>query len=119
MHCCAGSTESRYGELDAIAWYDGNSGNHSHAVATKAPNAWPLRHAGNVWQWCSDWYGAYPTPEQTVIDPTGPDSGVLRVFRGGLWNYGAGYARAASRYSINPVDRYGYLGFRLAMSAKP
>jgi formylglycine-generating enzyme required for sulfatase activity len=69
---------------------------------------------GNVYEWCSDWYGDYPSG--SVIDPQGPSSGSLRVLRGGSWNYNARYCRSANRRWINPGNRLISHGFRLAAS---
>jgi formylglycine-generating enzyme required for sulfatase activity len=67
---------------------------------------------GNVWQWCADYYGDYPT--EKVTNPTGPASGSSRVYRGGGWNFSAGLCRAADRSRFAPGDRYCDLGFRVA-----
>jgi sulfatase modifying factor 1 len=67
---------------------------------------------GNVWEWCGDWYGEYPTGK--VTDPTGLKEGSRRVFRGGSWNNSAGNCRAALRYGNTPDYRRAHLGFRLA-----
>ena len=103
--------------MDAIGWYDGNSGSETHPVSQKAANAWGLYDMlGNVWEWCSDWYGDYPTG--SVMDPTGPSSGSGRVFRGGSWGFGARYARSAFRRRYVPGFRYySLLGFRPALSS--
>ena len=75
----AGTAGDRYaGNLDAIAWYDGNSGGSTHPVGQKAPNAFDLHDMlGNVFEWVQDWYGGYPGG--SVTDPQGAASGSLRV----------------------------------------
>ncbi|MSR45165.1 MAG: hypothetical protein EXS15_07420 [Phycisphaerales bacterium] len=86
--CRAGRHESRYGELDAVAWFGANSVERTHSVATKVANPFGLHDTlGNVWEWCSDWYSAdyYASCKGTVTDPTGPATGESRVVRGGNW----------------------------------
>ena len=120
----AGSTGRRYTvdgknvleSLDLIAWYSGNSGYTTHAVKELKPNAWGLYDMmGNVWEWCSDWYGAYPSG--SVTDPTGPSSGSFRVLRGGSWSFGARGVRSAVRGGSVPGHRSLNLGFRPALSS--
>lgn len=108
----AGATGARYGDLDAIAWYDDNSGTTTHPVGQKQPNAWGLSDMlGNVWEWCQDWYGDY---SGDATDPVGPQSGSNRVIRGGGWHAVATGVGAAVRYWLAPAQRNGFLGFRPA-----
>ena len=116
--CRAGTTGpfAGNGDLDSMGWYNQNSGNTTHPVAQKQPNAWGLYDMhGNVWEWCRDWYGHYPGG--SVTDPTGPSSGSQRVLRGGGWNADARNCRSASRDWYSPVYRSYTLGFRLALSS--
>jgi sulfatase modifying factor 1 len=109
----AGSTEARYGAPDAVAWYSGNSGGETHPVGRLSPNRWGLYDMlGNVWEWCSDRYGAYSTGR--AVDPTGVASGSGRVDRGGSWINDALEARASCRSARFPSYGDGSLGFRLA-----
>ena len=83
--CRAGTTGPYAGDLDSMGWYDGNSGRRTHLVGQKKPNAWGLYDMhGNVWEWCSDWYGE--DTSGSITDPEGPSSGPSRVLRGGSWN---------------------------------
>ena len=101
-----------------VAWYDSNSGSKTHAVGTKQPNELGLYDmSGNVYEWCSDWYGSYSSPSQT--NPTGASSGSNRVNRGGSWFSFAWYCRVSFRYCSSPGNRDDYLGLRLALPVQP
>ena len=107
----AGTTGLRYGELDEIAWFRGNS-DRPRQVGQKWPNAWGLHDMlGNVWEWTGDWYGEYPSG--LVTDPEGPGSGLHRVSRGGAWIVVAGSVRSARRLGYLPGLRPYFIGFRL------
>jgi formylglycine-generating enzyme required for sulfatase activity len=101
--------------LDAVAWYDGNSGDRTHPVGTKAPNSLGIYDmSGNVFEWCWDWYGDYSSRSQT--DPRGPVTGTIRVLRGGCWSNIGQSLRSALRFGGNPSYRGYSLGFRLVRS---
>ncbi|MFE9576855.1 formylglycine-generating enzyme family protein [Nocardia sp. NPDC006044] len=102
--CRAGSTGPRYGELDEIAWYRGNSEGRMHEVGGKRPNAWGLYDMlGNTWDWCWDIYDA-------------EIYGSYRVLRGGGWFDEHWSCRASVRRRSHPTLRLDDVGFRVARS---
>jgi formylglycine-generating enzyme required for sulfatase activity len=134
----AGSTGSRYGQLDAIAWYVGNGGprpgdgtalyqsdpkeyediligkgNQTHAVGQKPANGWGLYDMlGNVWEWTADWYDKNYYGNSGARDPTGPKGGKYRALRGGAWDDNDRNIRLSNRYWLEPGSRHFYAGFR-------
>lgn len=102
--------------IDDVAWYVDNSGHKTQIVGLTKDNALGLFDmSGNVWEWCWDWRGnTYPS---TMKDPTGADSGSLRVNRGGCFLFDADFCSVADRNSSYPSlsnDRFG--GFRVVRS---
>ncbi|MFB9929359.1 formylglycine-generating enzyme family protein [Amycolatopsis halotolerans] len=102
--CRAGTDGPRYGDLDEIAWYEGNSGGRLHSPGEKLPNAWGAYDLlGNTWDWCWDLY-----------DPA--VYGEYRVLKGGGWADEHWSVRVSVRRRSHPTFRVDDVGFRVARS---
>jgi len=140
--CRAGSnTDYFFGNspyaLESYCWYGANSGRRpapfgeiglwilngwegrSHPIGRKKPNPWGLRDIyGNVWEWCSDWFGQDHYERSPVRDPRGPRMGEQRVVRGGSWSSGPAACSSWARGSASPFVPSAGIGFRVVLEAE-
>ena len=115
-YACRAGTTTAHHFGNTLARDQANFGGHTGGttdVASYPANAWGLHDMhGNVWEWCLDWFGEYPSG--TVTDPTGASSGSYRVYRGGYWSSGSLNCRSASRGG-HETDNLFRIGLRLAL----
>jgi sulfatase modifying factor 1 len=124
-YACRAGTKTLYwkgdseADLAQVGWYQGNSGEAAHPVATRGgPNAFGLHDMhGNLWEWTADFYDWDSYAKSPESDPPGPSGGVRRMLRGGSWGSGADRARAACRVNGLPSNRYYDVGFRVVLPA--
>jgi len=105
--------------INDVAWwgyhFDGNSGYGTNSVGKKQPNELGIYDmSGNVYEWVSDFWETYTS--EPKINPTGPESGYIHVFRGGCWSDDEPLCRVSSRCGNSIYHDNFNLGFRLALS---
>jgi len=110
-----GYTFSGSNDLDNVGWFSSNS-KETQEVGMKNRNELGFCDmSGNIWEWCSDWFGYYYYRESLPNDPKGPASGTQHVLRGGSWNDNERSCRITCRNNYKSDFRYYNHGFRLAL----
>jgi formylglycine-generating enzyme required for sulfatase activity len=113
-----GSPAARYGEIDAIAWYAGNSDKRAHPVGRKAASAFGLYDMlGNVWEWNADFFRSKVGTGEEDTAQAGPND--MRSLRGGSWRNKAKQIRVSNRGRLAPDAREDDDGFRCVRDATP
>lgn len=120
-YACRAGTSTRYFWGDKVdgryCWHAGNAGMKTHPVGQKLPNPWGLYDmAGNVWEWCEDWYDENYYKSSPLENPKGPATGKVHVMRGG-WGDGLenGLRSSVRCWSFTDYGFDGYIGFRIVL----
>lgn len=102
-----------YRQASEYAWVAINSWGQTHPAGSLKPNAFGLYDtAGNVSEWVQDWFGYYPD-EDPSIDPIGPGSGTMHIYRGGSWHSTPIYFRPTVRNASKMLNHSRAIGFRM------
>jgi formylglycine-generating enzyme required for sulfatase activity len=107
-------------DLNEVGWYRNNSGETLHIVKAKKPNELGIYDmSGNVFEYCSDWYGLYRNDILGSNNPKGPDNGEFRIIRGGCYDSPAWECLSSTRsdnaYETLMEENSAYNGFRLVL----
>jgi len=120
-YACRAGTQTKWSfgenedQLGDYAWYNANSGEQTHPVGRKKPNAWGFYDMhGNAYEWCADRHDSRFYASSPADDPNGPSSGEFRVLRGGSWCSFTRFTRCAIRHKYLPDTRNLNFGFRVA-----
>lgn len=110
--------DTNFVSVGLYAWHSGNSGNTTHPVGEKLPNAWGLYDmSGNVCEWVQNWFETHPGG--AITDPKGPSTGLTKVFRGGAYDDGAADLRPAARRELTPDIALSLFGLRVVLAPTP
>jgi formylglycine-generating enzyme required for sulfatase activity len=115
------SQEHKYSggdDIDVVGWYCDNSAGRTHRVGLKEPNELGIYDmSGNVSEWCNDWLSRDYYSKSPTDNPTGPNTGEVRIARGGSWHSFPRYCRSTSRQGGGlPLLSNTYVGFRVVLS---
>jgi len=100
-----------------IAWYNVTSDGKPHEVGGKTSNELGIYDmSGNVWEWCWDYYDKNYYSESEANNPTGPEKGTGRIYRGGNFSTKLDFIRTTKRFSLPQTMESGMIGIRLVRS---